>query len=42
MGEFASWEPKRIAAFFNGMAQVLAAKADVENVVKTKDSEKVE
>ena len=42
MGEFASWEPKRIAAFFNGMAQVLAAKADVENVTKTKDSEKVE
>lgn len=30
MGEFASWEPQRIAAFFNGIAQVLAAKADVE------------
>jgi hypothetical protein len=30
MGEFASWKPERIAAFFNGMAQVLAAKADVE------------
>lgn len=32
MGEFASWKPERIAAFFNGMAQVLAAKADVEKV----------
>jgi hypothetical protein len=30
MGEFATWKPERIAAFFNGMAQVLAAKADVE------------
>jgi hypothetical protein len=32
MGEFANWKPERIAAFFNGMAQVLAAKADVEKV----------
>jgi len=32
MGEFATWKPERIAAFFNGMAQVLAAKADVEKV----------
>lgn len=30
MAEFASWKPDRIAAFFSGMAQVLAAKADVE------------
>ncbi len=30
MAEFANWEPQRIAAFFNGIAQVLAAKADVE------------
>lgn len=40
MGEFSNWKPERIAAFFNGMAQVLAAKADVENVGKTKDAEK--
>jgi hypothetical protein len=32
MGEFANWKPERIAAFFNGMAQVLAAKADVDKV----------
>jgi hypothetical protein len=37
MGEFANWKPERIAAFFNGMAQVLAAKADVE---KVKDEQK--
>ena len=30
MTEFATWKPERIAAFFNGMAQVLAAKANVE------------
>jgi hypothetical protein len=30
MGEFANWKPDRIAAFFSGMAQVLAAKANVE------------
>lgn len=30
MGEFANWKPDRIAAFFGGMAQVLAAKAKVE------------
>jgi len=32
MAEFANWKPERIAAFFSGMAQVLAAKADVEKV----------
>ena len=37
MGEFATWQPARIAAFFSGMAQVLAAKADVE---KVKDEQK--
>jgi hypothetical protein len=31
MGEFANWKPDRIAAFFGGIAQVLAAKAKVEN-----------
>lgn len=30
MSEFAGWSSDRIAAFFNGIAQVLAAKADVE------------
>jgi hypothetical protein len=30
MSEFANWKPDRIAAFFGGMAQVLAAKAKVE------------
>jgi hypothetical protein len=30
MGEFASWQADRIAAFFGGIAQVLAAKAKVE------------
>jgi len=30
MAEFAEWHADRIAAFFNGIAQVLAAKADVE------------
>ena len=30
MAEFADWRADRIAAFFNGIAQVLAAKADVE------------
>jgi len=30
MAEFGSWRPERIAAFFAGMAQVLAAKADIE------------
>jgi hypothetical protein len=30
MGEFAGWEPARINAFFGGIAQVLAAKGDVE------------
>lgn len=30
MGEFANWKPDRIAAFFAGMAQVLAAKAKIE------------
>lgn len=32
MSEFSSWRPDRIAAFFAGVAQVLAAKADVEQV----------
>lgn len=31
MGEFANWKPERIAAFFGGIAQVLAAKAKVED-----------
>jgi hypothetical protein len=30
MSEMASWRADRIAAFFNGLAQVLAAKAEVE------------
>jgi len=30
MGEFATWQADRIAAFFGGIAQVLAAKAKVE------------
>jgi hypothetical protein len=30
MAEFASWRPDRIQAFFRGIAEVLAAKADVE------------
>jgi hypothetical protein len=30
MGEFANWQADRIAAFFSGIAQVLAAKAKVE------------
>jgi hypothetical protein len=30
MGEFATWQADRIAAFFSGIAQVLAAKAKVE------------
>jgi hypothetical protein len=30
MGEFKSWTPDRIAAFFGGIAQVLAAKGKVE------------
>lgn len=30
MGEFANWQADRIAAFFGGIAQVLAAKAKVE------------
>jgi hypothetical protein len=30
MGEFATWQADRIASFFNGIAQVLAAKAKVE------------
>jgi hypothetical protein len=31
MGEFSTWQADRIAAFFNGIAQVLAAKAKMEN-----------
>jgi hypothetical protein len=30
MKELEGWKPERIAAFFNGIAQVLAAKADIE------------
>ena len=30
MAEFATWRPERISAFFRGIAEVLAAKADVE------------
>ena len=30
MAELSSWRPDRIAAFFAGIAQVLAAKGDVE------------
>lgn len=30
MAEFAGWKPERIAAFFSGIAQVLAAKGNVE------------
>ncbi len=30
MGEFSTWQADRIAAFFNGIAQVLAAKAKME------------
>ena len=30
MKEFAGWEPDRIASFFSGIAQVLAAKGNVE------------
>jgi succinate-acetate transporter protein len=30
MGEFSNWQADRIAAFFGGIAQVLAAKAKVE------------
>jgi hypothetical protein len=30
MGEFAGWKPERIAAFFSGIAQVLAAKGNLE------------
>jgi hypothetical protein len=30
MTEFATWRPERISAFFRGIAEVLAAKADIE------------
>jgi hypothetical protein len=30
MAEFSRWEPQRIAAFFRGIAEVLAAKGDSE------------
>ena len=30
MKEFSGWQPDRIAAFFGGIAQVLAAKGTVE------------
>jgi hypothetical protein len=35
MTEFATWTPDRIAAFFKGIAQVLAAKANVEQGAST-------
>jgi len=34
MSEFAGWRPDRISAFFAGIAQVLAAKGNVEKVEK--------
>jgi len=34
MKEFATWKPERISAFWAGIAQVLAAKAGVEQAVK--------
>jgi hypothetical protein len=34
MAEFAGWDPNRITAFFGGIAQVLAAKAKVEQDIK--------
>jgi formylmethanofuran dehydrogenase subunit D len=30
MAEFAGWKPERISAFFSGIAEVLAAKANIE------------
>jgi hypothetical protein len=33
MGEFAGWQPDRIAAFFAGIAQVLSAKAGLEKEI---------
>jgi hypothetical protein len=36
MADFANWRPDRLAAFFSGIAAVLAAKADVEKVEKGK------
>ena len=30
MAEFGGWKPERINAFFRGIAEVLAAKADIE------------
>jgi hypothetical protein len=36
MSDFANWKPDRLAAFFGGIAAVLAAKADVEKVEKGK------
>jgi len=30
MAEFAGWDPARITAFFGGIAQVLAAKGQLE------------
>ena len=32
MAEFATWEPDRIRAFFGGIAQVLSAKATIEQI----------
>ena len=36
MSEFAGWQPDRIAAFFSGIAQVLAAKGMVEKDASSK------
>jgi hypothetical protein len=35
MQELANWRPDRISAFFAGIAQVLAAKGEVEEVAAT-------
>ena len=35
MAEFAGWQPERISAFFSGVAQVLAAKGNVEKEAGT-------
>src|SRR6185503_10043614 len=37
MTEFAGWTPDRIAAFFNGIALVLSAKAGVEKDVRSEE-----
>ena len=37
MAEFATWKPARIAAFFNGIAQVLATKARADEIPGKKE-----